>query len=117
MREEQGRQRPDPRARSGLLGRRFARTGTEPLTAQSALGPRLLLASFFTPLFIAAAVLFAMWSSRTGAGSSPSSSELAWIAGACALLALLSLADLVVVLRRRRRERQRLPGRPDQEEG
>ncbi|MCX4617667.1 DUF6343 family protein [Streptomyces mirabilis] len=95
------------RSRSGFIGRRWERTGTEPVTARSALGLRLLLSACFTPVFVAAAVLFAVWSMRSGPGSSPTSSQLAALAGLCAVLAVLSLADLAVVLRRRRRERVR----------
>ncbi|MFJ4057626.1 DUF6343 family protein [Streptomyces albogriseolus] len=99
------RREPVPRARSGFVGRRWERTGTEPVTARSALGLRLLLSAFFTPLFVAAAVLFAVWSVQSGPGSSPTSSQLAVLAGVCAALAVFSAADLIVVLRRRRRER------------
>ncbi|MEU1852439.1 DUF6343 family protein [Streptomyces sp. NPDC019990] len=97
--------RPVPRSRSGFIGRHYPRSGTEPVTARSALGLRLLLAICFTPLFVAATVLFAVWSTRSGPGSSPTSSQLAGIAGACGALALISAVDLVVILRRRRRER------------
>ncbi|QOV40829.1 hypothetical protein IM697_22050 [Streptomyces ferrugineus] len=96
---------PVPRSRSGFIGRRWERTGTEPVTARSALGLRLLLSVFFTPLFVAATVLFALWSSRAEPDSSPTSSQLAVLAGLCAALAVLSTVDLAVVLRRRRRER------------
>ena len=97
--------RPVPRSRSGFIGRRYQRSGTEPVTTRSALGLRLLLAICFTPLFIAATVLFAVWSTRSGPGSSPTSSQLAGLAGACGALALISAVDLVVILRRRRSER------------
>ena len=96
---------PVPRSRSGFIGRRWERTGTEPVTARSALGLRLLLAAFFAPLFAAAAVLFAVWSAHSGPGSSPTPSQLAALAGLCAALAVFSAADLIVILRRRRRER------------
>jgi hypothetical protein len=86
------------------MGRRFARSGTEPVTARSPLGLRLLLSVIFTPLFIAAAVLFRLWSASSGPQDSPSSGELGAIAWVCAVLALLALLDLVVVLRRRGRE-------------
>ncbi|WP_432197138.1 hypothetical protein [Streptomyces sp. bgisy027] len=55
---------PVGRARSGMIGRRFPRTGTEPVTAQSSLGLRLLLAGIFVPVFIAAAYSSA-WGRRT----------------------------------------------------
>ncbi|MET9971428.1 DUF6343 family protein, partial [Streptomyces sp. NPDC006356] len=96
---------PVPRSRSGFIGRRWERTGTEPVTARSALGLRLLLSVFFMPLFMAAAVLFALWAARAGPGSSPTSSLLAVLAGLCAALSVLAAVDLAVVLRRRRRER------------
>lgn len=96
--------RPVPRSRSGFIGRRWERTGTEPITAQSALGLRLVLAIVFTPLFIAAAVMFAVWSAHSGPRSTPTPTELAVLAGICAALALGALLDLVTVLRRRRRE-------------
>ena len=57
------------------------------------------------PLFVAAAVLFAVWSVQSEPGSSPTSSQLAVLAGVCAALAVFAAADLIVVLRRRRRER------------
>ncbi|MFP1624703.1 DUF6343 family protein [Streptomyces sp. 5K101] len=96
---------PAPRSRSGFIGRRWERTGTEPVTARSALGLRLLLSACFMPLFVAAAVLFAIWSTRSKPGSTPTSSELALLAGLCAVLAVLAAVDLTVILRRRRRER------------
>ncbi|WP_078947570.1 DUF6343 family protein [Streptomyces griseus] len=96
---------PLPRSRSGFIGRRFERTGTEPVTARSSLGLRLLLAICYTPLFIAASALFAVWSSQSTPGSSPTSSQLAALSGVCGALALISAVDLVVILRRRRSER------------
>ncbi|MGC9538561.1 DUF6343 family protein [Streptomyces sp. UG1] len=96
-----------PRSRSGFIGRRWERTGTEPITARSALGLRLLLAVCFTPLFVAATVLFALWSARAGPDSSPTASQLAVVTGLCAVFAVFSAVDLAVVLRRRRRERPR----------
>ncbi|MDX3611248.1 DUF6343 family protein [Streptomyces europaeiscabiei] len=96
---------PLPRSRSDFIGRRFERTGTEPVTARSALGLRLLLAICFTPVFIAASLLFAVWSTHSGRGSSPTSTQLAVLAGVCAALAVIAAVDLVVILRRRRSER------------
>jgi hypothetical protein len=90
--------------RSQPPGRNYERTGSEPVTARSALGLRLLLAVCFTPLFIAATVLFAVWSTRSEPSSSPTSLQLAGIAGGCAALAVISAVDLVVILRRRRSE-------------
>jgi hypothetical protein len=94
-----------PRWRSGMIGRRYPRTGSEPMTARSALGVRLVLAVVYTPLFLAGAVLFAVWAAHSDPDSSPSSGVLGGIAIACAVLALLALADFAVVQRRRRRER------------
>jgi drug/metabolite transporter (DMT)-like permease len=81
-----------------MVGRRWPRTGTEPLTARSAVGLRLLLAG---------GVIFAIWAAGSDASSRPSSGEIWTLAIICAVLALLSLVDLTVVLRRRRREQGR----------
>ncbi|MBC9727622.1 DUF6343 family protein [Streptomyces sp. TRM68367] len=96
---------PVPRARSGAFGHHFPRTGTEPVTAQSALGLRLLLAAVFLPLFTAAAVLFGIWAAQSGPGESPGRGPLVTLTVVCALLALATATDLTVVLRRLRRER------------
>ncbi|MGW0825403.1 DUF6343 family protein [Streptomyces sp. NPDC002845] len=96
---------PVSRARSGAFGRHFPRTGTEPLTAQSPLGLRLLLACLFLPVFVAATVLFAVWAAASGPGETPGSGVLTAIAAVCGALALLTVLDLVVVVRRLRRER------------
>ncbi|NJQ02636.1 hypothetical protein HCK00_19340 [Streptomyces sp. PLAI1-29] len=81
------------------------RTGTEPVTARSALGLRLVLAAVYTPLFVLGAVVFSLWAASAGPGSVPSGDGLAVVAGVCAALAVLAAVDLVVVVRRRRRER------------
>ncbi|PTH83683.1 hypothetical protein C9J60_36910 [Streptomyces sp. A244] len=94
-----------PGPRPGFIGRRRERTGTEPVTARSALGLRLLLASCYTPLFIAASALFAVWSTQSRPGSSPTSSQLAVLSGVCAVLAVIAAVDLAVILRRRKSER------------
>ncbi|MFK4144779.1 DUF6343 family protein [Streptomyces sp. NPDC004065] len=93
------------RARSGMVGRRFPRTGTEPVTAQSPLGLRLLLSAVFLPLFAAATVFFAVWAADAGPGASPGRGPLIAVAVVCGVVALLAAADLTVVLRRLRRER------------
>ncbi|WP_432137778.1 MULTISPECIES: DUF6343 family protein [unclassified Streptomyces] len=85
--------------------RRRPRTGTEPITARSALGLRLLLASVFFPVFTAAAVGFGFWSAASDAGDSPSSGVLTGVTVVCAVLALLTAVDLLVITRRLRRER------------
>jgi hypothetical protein len=93
------------RSRSGVLSRRYKRTGTEPVTARSALGMRLWLSVCFMPLFVAATVLFAVWAARSNAGSTPAPSQLGGLAAVCAALAVFAAVDLAVVLRRRKRER------------
>ena len=99
------RREPVPRARSGMIGSRFPRSGTEPVTARSPLKLRLLLASVFLPLFVAGTVLFAVWAARSDAGDSPGSGPLTLLAVVCGVLALTAALDLAVVLRRLRRER------------
>ncbi|MBB1252934.1 DUF6343 family protein [Streptomyces alkaliterrae] len=96
---------PDP-DREGILGRLLPRTGTEPLTARSALRLRLILSVLFAPLFVAGAVLFWIWSGRAGPQDVPSADSLrvlAWISTALAVFAVL---DLLVVLRRISHARQ-----------
>ncbi|MDT0346604.1 DUF6343 family protein [Streptomyces litchfieldiae] len=85
------------------MGRgRHARTGTEPITAYSALRLRLLLSGIFLPFFLIVAVLLAVWWTGSDANDSPSSGELAALTLACAVLALIAAIDILVVLRRRR---------------
>lgn len=93
------------RARSGTIGRRSPRTGTEPVTARSPLRLRLLLAGIFLPLFLAGCALFAVWAADAGPGDSPGRGPLTFLAVVCGVLALTALLDLLVVLRRLRRER------------
>jgi len=104
MHEKEPRE-PVPRSRSGAVGRHAERTGTEPVTARSALGLRLLLAAVYTPVFVAGAVFFSLWSASADPDTAPRPGSLAVVAGLCAVLALLAAIDLLVVLRRRRRER------------
>ena len=87
-------ERPEP---PQPFERYWPRTGTEPVTARSALGVRLLLAVLFTPLFLAATGLCWYWTTQTGAGS------LRTLTLICAGLSLFALTDLIVVLRRRSR--------------
>jgi heme/copper-type cytochrome/quinol oxidase subunit 2 len=79
---------------------RWRRTGTEPLTAYSDLRLRLVLSVIFAPLFVAGTVAFAVWAAAAGPDDSPSSAELAWLAVACGVIAVVALVDLVVVVRR-----------------
>ncbi|WP_235192870.1 DUF6343 family protein [Streptomyces viridochromogenes] len=99
------REGPVQRGGSGMIGRRFPRTGTEPITAQSPLGLRLLLSGLFLPLFGGAAVLFGVWAASSGPDDSPGRGVLVPLVVVCAALALLAAVDLVVVARRLRRER------------
>lgn len=85
------------------------RTGTEPATARSALGLRLILSSVFVPLFLAGTALFWYWMESSGPRDAPSSGSLRVLTILCAVLAFLALVDLVAVVLRRRRERPRTP--------
>lgn len=91
--------------RSGTIGRRSPRTGTEPVTARSPLRLRLLLAAVFLPLFLAGTALFGTRAAWSDAGDSPGRGPLILLAVVCGVLALTALLDLAVVLRRLRRER------------
>jgi hypothetical protein len=103
--EGPGHRAPDPARRPrGRTGRR-RRAGTEPVTARSALGLRLLLSAVFLPVFVALTVFFALWAADAGPGESPSRGALVATTVVFALVALLAAVDLLVVLRRRRRER------------
>ncbi|MFM9702840.1 DUF6343 family protein [Streptomyces galilaeus] len=93
------------RARSGAVGRRSPRSGTEPVTAQSPLGLRLILSGVFLPMFGAATVAFAMWAGQSGPGDDPGRGPLIVLAVVCGVLALLAAVGLLAVLRRLRHER------------
>ncbi|USQ86410.1 DUF6343 family protein [Streptomyces phaeoluteigriseus] len=95
----------EERARRTRSGRRFPRTGTEPATARSPLGLRLILSGVFVPVFVVSAVLFAVWAADSGPGDSPGRGPLIVLAVVCGVLAFLAAADLLVVVRRLRRER------------
>ncbi|MDK1471990.1 DUF6343 family protein [Streptomyces sp. 549] len=97
--------RPDP-DREGILGRLLPRTGTEPVTARSPLRIRLILALMFTPLFVAGALLFWMWSGQAGPGDTPHPDSLRTLAWISTALAVFALVDLFVVLRRISRARR-----------
>ncbi|RMI43741.1 DUF6343 family protein [Streptomyces triticirhizae] len=86
---------------------RHARTGTEPITALSALRLRLLLSVIFTPLFVAGAIVFGVWWARAEPGDAVGPDALRVITLICAIAAVLALVDLVVVVRRRRRAARR----------
>ncbi|MEU5366456.1 DUF6343 family protein [Streptomyces sp. NPDC005925] len=94
-----------PRSRSGAFGRRRPRTGTEPVTAQSAVRLRRLLAALFLPLFAAAAVLFAVLAAEAEPGDALDRGDLVVLAVMCGVFALLAAVNLWVLGRRLRRER------------
>jgi hypothetical protein len=93
------------RSRPGFIGRRSGRTGTEPMTARSALGLRLLLSCAALPVFAAGTSLFALWAASSGPHDSPSSTVLEGLAIACGVIVVLTLIDLTVILRGRSQER------------
>ncbi|MER5476922.1 DUF6343 family protein [Streptomyces sp. NPDC002734] len=97
-----GGRRPGPQDPRRPAGRRRRRSGTEPVTARSALGLRLLLSAVFLPVFVALTVFFALWAADAGPGENPDRGTLVAFTAVCALVALLAAADLLVVLRRRR---------------
>jgi Family of unknown function (DUF6343) len=80
----------------------LSRTGTEPVTARSALRIRLILAVIFTPVFLAGTALFWFWMTQTGPGDAPGAGSLRTLTVICGALALFSVIDLLVLLRRRR---------------
>lgn len=86
------------------------RSGTEPVTARSALRLRLLLSSLFVPLFLAGAALFGYWAAQSGAGDVPSRNSLCVLALICLVLTVFAALDLAVLLVRRRRARGRGEG-------
>lgn len=96
---------PDP-DREGLLGRLLPRTGSEPLTARSALRLRLILSVLFTPLFILGAVVFWVWSSNAGPQDVPTGDSLRLLAWISTGLAVFAAIDLLIVLWRLSRARR-----------
>lgn len=94
--------------REGRTPRRD-RPGTEPSTARSALGLRLLLSSVFVPVFLAGTALFWYWMERSDPRDVPSSGSLRVLTILCAVAAFLAVVDLVVVLLRRRGRSPRTP--------
>ncbi|WP_239074998.1 hypothetical protein [Streptomyces sp. SID10853] len=96
---------PAPHARSHFPGLGRPRTGTEPLTAYSALGARLVLSSIALPLFAAGAALLALWAASARSSGSPSTALLVVLAAVCALFTAVAAIDIAVI-RRRRAERR-----------
>ncbi|WP_162793075.1 DUF6343 family protein [Streptomyces globosus] len=103
--------RPVPRSRSGIIGRHFERTGTEPATAQSAVGLRIILVVAALALFALAAAALGLWAGSASPEASPGQTELTGMAIACGVLCLIAVLNLVFLLRRRARERPPRHGR------
>lgn len=80
------------------------RRGTEPANARSALRLRRVLATTALLVFVVAAVLLALGAVAAGPGDTPTRTELAVLAGVCALLAATAGIDLLVLRRRLRRQ-------------
>ncbi|MFD9968684.1 DUF6343 family protein [Streptomyces sp. NPDC059017] len=76
------------------------RSGTEPVTARSALTLRLVLSLVAVPVFVAGTVLFAAWAGASGPLDSPAPAVLVALAVACGVLALVAAVDLLVLGRR-----------------
>ncbi|GAB7034923.1 DUF6343 family protein [Streptomyces sp. NPDC021749] len=86
------------------------RSGTEPVTARSPLRLRLILSAVAVVVFGAGTVGFAVWSGAAGPQDSPGPTVLLVLAVVCGVLVLLAALDLVVLLRRIRRERRPVTG-------
>jgi apolipoprotein N-acyltransferase len=86
---------------------RLRRTGTEPVTAFSDLRLRLLLSVIFAPVFVVGATLLGLWwlTAETGGGLT-SRGAIGVAALLCAAVAVFAVTDLVIVVRRLRRERR-----------
>ncbi|MFF4287392.1 DUF6343 family protein [Streptomyces sp. NPDC001633] len=92
----------------GPPGRR--RSGTEPVTARSPLRVRLVLSAAAVVVFGAGTAGFAVWSAAAGTQDSPGPTALLVLAVICGMLVLLAALDLVVLVRRIRRERRPAAG-------
>ncbi|WP_063836878.1 DUF6343 family protein [Phaeacidiphilus oryzae] len=94
------RERTRPRTPSRAEGRRWSRTGTEPVTAMSDLPLRRALSRLFAPLFLAGTVAFSVLAADADAHSGYARTAYVAFAALCAAFAVLALADLVLVARR-----------------
>ncbi|MFE2379258.1 hypothetical protein [Streptomyces sp. NPDC059398] len=83
----------------------WPRTGTEPLTAYSALGARLVISSIALPVFAAGAALLALWAASARSSGAPSTTALVVLAALCAVFTAIAAID-VAVIRRHRAERR-----------
>ncbi|UCM90890.1 DUF6343 family protein [Streptomyces marincola] len=81
---------------------RHRRTGTEPVTAFSALRLRRLLSGIFLPFFLALTAVFCVWWANADSDDTPGPGALGTLTLACALLSVSAAVDLVVVQRRLR---------------
>ncbi|MFD4584986.1 DUF6343 family protein [Streptomyces sp. NPDC058423] len=88
------------------------RTGTEPVTARSALTLRLVLSLVALPVFVAGTVLFAVRAGTSGPLDSPGPAVLVALALACGVLALVAAVDLLVIGRRFSHEKHGGPHAP-----
>ncbi|MEU6106821.1 DUF6343 family protein [Streptomyces albidoflavus] len=91
-----------PQHPPGQPGPTGGRTGTEPVLARSALGLRLVISSVAVPLFAVVTVLLSVWAASSSETDSPSGTSLSVLAAIFGVLTLIAVADLVVVVRRRR---------------
>jgi hypothetical protein len=86
--------------------RRYARTGSEPVTARSDLPARRLLARAFGVVFLLAAGVFSFLAAIAKPHSSPGQTFFVVYAAICAGLVLTCLVDLVVIRRRELEQRR-----------
>ncbi|MFJ3662485.1 DUF6343 family protein [Streptomyces sp. NPDC090119] len=95
-----------PRSRPGTTGHHHReRTGTEPVTAHSALRLRLVLGVLGLLVFLLGTALFALWAGTVTQRDVPDPTQLTVLAVICGVLALFAAVDLMVVALRLLRER------------
>ncbi|MFG3044661.1 DUF6343 family protein [Streptomyces sp. NPDC048241] len=94
-----------PRSRPGTTGHHRVRTGTEPVTARSALRLRLVLGVLGLLVFLFGTALFALWAGTVTQRDVPDPTQLTVLAVICGILAVFAAVDLVVVVLRLLRER------------
>ncbi|MEZ0095181.1 hypothetical protein [Streptacidiphilus sp. EB129] len=86
--------------------RRFAHTGSEPVTARSDLPARRLLARLFGAAFLLATAGFSLLAAMAEPHSSPGRTFFVVYAGICAGFVLVAAVDLVVIRRRELEQRR-----------
>ncbi|MFF0383592.1 DUF6343 family protein [Streptomyces sp. NPDC004286] len=95
-----------PHSRPGTTGHHHrARTGTEPVTARSALRLRLVLGVLGLLVFLLGTALFALWAGTVTQRDVPDPTQLTVLSVICGILAVFAAVDLVVVALRLLRER------------